>query len=63
MGDVGLDGCTWFLLSPEPDVGSDLLHQVVPECVAESGQFLLAEPVTFGFQMAISKRAKPHGQS
>lgn len=47
MGDIGLSGCTWFLLRSEADVGSDLLHRV-PECVADSGQFLIDEPVTFG---------------
>lgn len=49
MGDVGLDGCTWLLLRSESDVGSDVLHRV-PECVADSGQFLFVfgQPETWG---------------
>ncbi|MFE3638277.1 IS630 family transposase [Streptomyces sp. NPDC059168] len=44
------------------DGGPDPLHRV-SECVPDGGQFLVAEPGAGGFQMTISNRAKPQGQS
>ncbi|MEU5990049.1 hypothetical protein ABZ806_13835 [Spirillospora sp. NPDC047418] len=42
-------------------MGSDLLDGMA-ECVGDGGEFLALEPGAVGFQIAISKRAKPHGQ-